>query len=93
MPLLPGVPRFGCFQKWIFLVGSILAACPLAGGAGDGHQLKMTRHLLDPAGWRGKEAPSLTASEDPELCILDMEGGQKFSRKPEQGQQGLHALC
>lgn len=39
----------------------------------------------------GKVAPKLTVSEDPELCILEMEGGQEFPRKPEQGQQWLSA--
>lgn len=39
----------------------------------------------------GKAAPRLTVSEDPELCILEMEGGQEFPRKPEQGRRWFSA--
>lgn len=39
----------------------------------------------------GKAAPRLTVSEDPELRILEMEGGQEFPRKPEQGRQRFSA--
>lgn len=33
----------------------------------------MTRHLLGPAGWRGKEVPGLPLFADPELCSLEGE--------------------
>lgn len=74
-------------------LGSILAARPLARGAGDGHQLKMTRHLLDPAGWWGKRSPASERLKTQSCAVWTGKEARNSLGSQSRGGRGSMLLC